>query len=113
MIKPQQNDILSVLADRNVRLAALIVGVFFVLVSVYLVGVRAGALEAGRVCERRRAPLLVEIHALTKQRDELSVKLTETRAQCAANCAIDCESVCADEVASALSDARAWSCVGL
>jgi hypothetical protein len=49
-----QNDLLRVFADRNVRLAALIVGVFFVLVGVYLVGVRAGALEAGRVCERLR-----------------------------------------------------------
>jgi|11_taG_2_1085331.scaffolds.fasta_scaffold06952_5 hypothetical protein len=107
------DQIISALGDKNVRLAAIIVGVFFVLVGVYLVGVRAGALEADRVCERRRAPLLVEVHELTKQRDALSVKLTSTRAQCAANCAIDCESVCADEVVSALSDARAWSCVEL
>ncbi len=42
-----QNDLLRVLADKNVRLAALIVGVFFV-------GVRAGALEASHVCERLR-----------------------------------------------------------
>ena len=104
---------LDVFRDKNVRLAAIVVGVFFVLVGVYLVGVRAGALEAGRVCERRRAPLLVEVHELTKQRDALSVSLVECRAQCAANCAINCESVCAGEVASALSDARAWSCVEL
>ena len=79
--------------------------------AAYLVGVREGVNAQRVICAELREPLLEEVRKLTKQRDELSAELTTTRAQCAANCAIDCEGVCAQEVADALSDSRAWGCV--
>lgn len=84
---------------------------FSLLLGAYLVGVRQGVNAQRVICAEQRQPLLEQVLALTKQRDELSEQLTRARAQCAADCAIDCESVCAQEVADALSDASAWGCV--
>lgn len=84
---------------------------FALLLGAYFGGVRQGVNAERVVCAERRGPLLDEILSLTKQRDELSEKLTRARAQGAADCAIDCEGVCAQEVADALSDSRAWGCV--
>lgn len=84
---------------------------FSLLLGAYLVGVRQGVNAQRVICAEQREPLLEEVRKLTKQRDELSGQLTRARAQGAADCAIDCESVCAQEVADALSDAGAWGCV--
>jgi hypothetical protein len=84
---------------------------FALLLGAYLVGVRQGVNAQRVICAELREPLLEEVRKLTQQRDELSEKLTRARAQEAADCAVDCEGVCAQEVADALSDSRAWGCV--
>jgi hypothetical protein len=83
---------------------------FSLLLSVYLWGVSAGTSAARVECEQSRRPLLEEVTKLSDQRDALSVELTMTKAQSAADCALNCEAICASEVTRALEDASAWGC---
>lgn len=77
-----------------------------VLVAVYFLGVWSVTSSRADIC----AEDIVEAEKQRARAQELNEQLTLCDAQCAVNDAINCEVVCAEQVASALSDAHAWAC---
>lgn len=77
-----------------------------ILGGAFLLGLWAGTQTRAELC----AEDIIEAETQRDRASALNQRLTACEAQCSANCAIDCEAACADQVNSALENARAWSC---